>query len=168
LFFTSAQSAQALWGDPDHKRRFSVLSRFLVCGIIVGLLVWVSTWAEANKPASHASVQRLEQAAGIQIKSLRLSAAGNLIDLRYKVTDPEKATTFFEEKRNQPYLIDLATGVRLSIPETKIGALRTSPKNMVADKVNFMMFANPGAFLKRGSKVTVVIGVFKAENLIVE
>jgi len=145
--------------------------RIWMCGIIVGVFILGNAWAAAEKtaePAAQANVQTMEQAAGIKIKSLHLSAAGNLIDFRYKVTDPEKATSFFRDKKNQPYLIDSATGALFSVPNTKIGALRTSPKNLVADKVNFMMFANPGAFLKRGSKVTLVIGALKAENLTVE
>lgn len=57
----------------------------------------------------------------------------------------------------------------LSIPEVaKIGSMRSSAKNLVADKVYFMMFANPAMLLKKGGKVTVVIGNFKVENLSVE
>ncbi|HMK49551.1 MAG TPA: hypothetical protein VK435_05825, partial [Thermodesulfovibrionales bacterium] len=105
---------------------------------------------------------------GIKVKSLRLSASGNLLDLRYQVTNTEKASALFSEKDVKPCLIDQATGAVLSIPDmAKIGALRSSPKNLLAGKTYFMMFANPG-LVKQGSKTTVVIGDFKAENLTVE
>ena len=44
-------------------------------------------------------------------------------------------------------------------------AIGTKPK---ADKVYEIMFANNVGVIKRGSEVTVVIGEFRAENLVVE
>ena len=126
--------------------------------------------AQGNRPPeqSQAGMKSMEETWGIRVKSLRLSAGGNLVDLRYQVTNVEKASGLLNNKDVKPYIIDRTTGAVLSIPDVaKVGALRSSPKDLLVGKIYFMMFANPG-LVKRESKATVVIGDFKAENLTVE
>jgi hypothetical protein len=113
------------------------------------------------------SISPLEAEWGVKILQIRLSAEGLMLDFRYRVLDAEKAAPLFDRK-HKAYLIDQATGAKFLVPESpKVGALRTTrpPKE---DKNYFIIFANPGRFLKQGSKVTVVIGDFRAENLTVE
>ena len=104
---------------------------------------------------------------GVEIIALRLSAGGYMLDFRYRVIDAEKAAPLFDRKI-KPHLIDEATGAKFAVPEPpKVGALRTT-RPPQADRNYFIMFANPGRYIKKGNKVTVVIGEFKAENLVVE
>ena len=111
----------------------------------------------------------IEEQWGVKIESLRISAAGNLLDFRYRIIDPEKATHLVD-RRNKAYMIDQASGKVLSVPTTaKVGPLRQTvryglPKK---DRIYFILFGNPHV-MKSGDKVTVVIGDFKAENLIIE
>lgn len=120
--------------------------------------------AEAPAPEREAGI---EERWGIRIIALRLSAGGNMLDFRYRLTDPEKARPLFD-RRIKPYLIDDMSGARLLVPNApKLGAMRQTPRNPVAGKDYFVLFANPG-IVKAGSKVTVVIGDFRAENLTVE
>jgi len=110
----------------------------------------------------------LEQRWGIQVLSTMLSAAGYMIDFRYRVTDPEKAS-FLANRRLTPYLIDQASGAKLFVPSPpKVGVLGQIGVDPVANRIHFILFANPGRFIKPGDKVTAVIGDFKAENCIVE
>lgn len=103
---------------------------------------------------------------GIRIESVRLSAAGYMIDFRYRVLNQEKAAPLFERK-TKPFLIDQQSGKKFVVPSPpKVGPLRTSEPPQ-ADRTYFILFANPGKYVKQGNKVTVVIGDFKAENLIV-
>ena len=103
---------------------------------------------------------------GIEISSIRMTANDHMIDFRYKVLDAEKAASLFE-RETKPYLIDQASGKVLAVPNTaKIGPLRNSNKPKEG-KIYWMFFGNSGV-VKAGNKVTVVIGEFKAENLIVE
>lgn len=105
---------------------------------------------------------------GIEVESLRLSAAGRLIDFRYKVLDPAKAATLGDPKA-KPYLVDRTTGAKLTVPNTpKAGPLRQSAEILSAGKVYFTLFANTGKAVRKGSKVTIVIGEFKAANLVVQ
>ena len=105
---------------------------------------------------------------GIEITSLRTSAHGHMIDFRYRVLDPAKAGTLADVRYN-PILIDQATGIQMKVPNTpKLGPLRQSAKRLQAGKIYFMLFANSGLLVKPGSRVTIEIGDFKAENLTVE
>ncbi len=116
---------------------------------------------------SKAPENTMEAKWGIQIRGIRLTAAGHMLDFRFRVDDPDKAAPLFE-RRTKPYLISQSSGDRLEVPRPpKVGPLRSSNPPM-AGRVYWMFFGNPGKRVKAGDKVTVVIGEFKAENLTVE
>ena len=106
---------------------------------------------------------------GIRTEGLRLSAAGYMLDFRYRVIDPAKAAPLLDRKV-RPYLLDEASGAQLGVPDTaKLGQLRTTGRNkVVRDQDYFILFANPGRFVKAGSKMTMVMGDLRLENLTVE
>jgi len=111
-----------------------------------------------------------EQQLGICIEGLRLSAAGNMLDFRYRVSDPEKASPLFDRKV-RPYLLDEISGAAFGVPETpKLGQLRTTRRNndSQTDRDYHMLFANPGHLLQSGQKVSLVIGDVKLENIVVQ
>jgi len=109
----------------------------------------------------------IEREWGVRPLHLRLTAEGRMVDFRYRVINVEKAAPLFNSK-NKAFLIDEATGAKFLVPESpKVGALRTT-RPPRADRNYFIIFVNPGSYVKKGAKVTVVIGDFKAEHLIVE
>ena len=109
----------------------------------------------------------LKERWGVEIVSLRRTAHGHMLDFRYRVLDPEKATALFERK-TKPTLIHQPTGKVLAVPKTaKVGPLRSSdtPKE---GRIYWTFFGNAGGLVKTGDKVTVAIGDFRAPNLVVE
>jgi hypothetical protein len=105
---------------------------------------------------------------GIHPLGILLTAAGTMLEFRYIVADSEKSLPVFD-RRKKTYLVDQANGSNLGVSfNTKIGPMRSSSRNPVAGKEYFIMFVNPGRQVKRGSKVTIVIGDSKIENLTVE
>jgi hypothetical protein len=123
---------------------------------------------ESVKPAESNIAESLRQKWGIEIASVRVSAAGHMIDFRYKVLDPDKAAPMVK-REYKPYLIDQASKAKLLVPTTpKIGALRQTSVKLIPGRVYGVMFANPAKVVKAGSKVTVVIGDCRLENLTVE
>lgn len=93
--------------------------------------------------------------------------SGEMIRFSYRVLDPAKAAQL-NDKHNQPALIDEKAGVKLSVPTLeKVGALRqsTSPE---AGKVYWMVFSNKERYVKSGNRISVVIGKFRVDNLLVE
>jgi hypothetical protein len=125
---------------------------------------------QEEAPAAEQQVKmNIEEQWGVKIESLRTSAAGNLLDFRFRIIDPEKAS-YLVDRRNKAYMIDQASGKVLSVPTTaKVGPMRQTvryglPKK---DRIYFILFGNPH-LIKPGDKATVVIGDFKAENIVVE
>ena len=109
----------------------------------------------------------LKEKWGVEITSLRRTAHGHMLDFRYRVLNAEKAAALFVRK-TKPSLIHQASGKALAVPNTaKLGPLRNSniPK---AGRIYWMFFGNAGDLVKAGDKVTLVIGDFRAEDLVVE
>jgi hypothetical protein len=110
--------------------------------------------------------QQLKDRWGIELTALHMTAAGHMIDFRYRVLDKDKAAPLFK-RQTKPYLIHQASGKVLAVPNTaKIGSLRNSniPQQ---GRIYWMFFGNNGT-VKNGDKVSVVIGDFRADGLVVE
>ena len=103
---------------------------------------------------------------GIEILYVRQTAAGYMLEFRYKVVDAEKAKPLFE-RRTKPLLTHAETGAKLVVPTpAKTGALRNS--NPPLDGHTYwMFFANPGQLVQPGEHVNIEIGDFLAEKLVV-
>ena len=142
----------------------------LILATLVSLLplAGCSTGSESTKPAQAAPPPRLEDRWGVQIASIRVSAAGRMVDFRYRVIDPEKAVVL-GDRRVKPVLIDQTSGRKLGVPVApKIGSLRQTSEKLIAGRIYFVLFSNSEQLIKPGSKVTVVMGDFRAEDLKVE
>ena len=104
---------------------------------------------------------------GVGELRVKVAESGELIRFNYRVVDPEKAKAL-NDKKAEPVLFDAQARVKLVVPQLeKVGSLRQSstPK---AGMVYWMAFSNPTLAVKRGHRVDVVIGSFRANNLIVE
>ena len=108
-----------------------------------------------------------EGAWGVGELRVKSAESGELIRFNYRVLDPNRATAL-NDRRVEPELFDAQAGVRLSVPQMeKVGKLRqeNTPK---AGMTYWMAFSNPTLAVKRGHRVDVVIGLFRATNLVVE
>lgn len=139
-----------------------------VCALLIaGLLAGCAASPDSRMSAASDPNDELESIWGVRVESIRLSAAGHLVDFRYRVVDPQKAATLMK-RGGEAFLLDEATGTRLPVPVTKVGQLRGTGTLPQADRVYTVMFNTGGGLIAQGSKVSVVIGDFKAEHLIVE
>src|SRR5690348_10644261 len=122
--------------------------------------------AQANRLSQRAQLY-YQGVWGIGELRVKTAESGQLIRFNYRVLDPGKATAL-NDKKLSPQLYDAQAGVKLVGPQMdKIGALRQSstPK---AGMTYWMAFSNPTLAVKRGHRVDVVIGSFRANNLVVE
>jgi len=104
---------------------------------------------------------------GVGELRVKTAESGELIRFNYRVLDPEKAAAL-NDKKAEPELFDAQAGVKLVVPQMeKVGKLRQSstPK---AGMTYWMAFSNPTRAVKPGHRVDVVIGSFRANNLVVE
>lgn len=104
---------------------------------------------------------------GVDGLKVKLAESGQLVRFSWTVLDPGRARTL-HDKRLEPTLVDPQAGVSLVVPTMeKVGQLRqsTSP---VEGKSYWMAFSNKGRHVKRGDRVNVVIGGFRADGLVVD
>ena len=104
---------------------------------------------------------------GVELVDVRPVSSGYMLRFDYRVVDPTKAEVLSDRKA-KPYLIDEATGTALAVPAMEnIGELRQVAP-LQTNRIYFMIFGNPGKLVKRGSRVTIVAGNFRAEGFVVE
>lgn len=104
---------------------------------------------------------------GVEILFVREASAGYMLEFRYKVLDAKKAAPLFV-RATKPVLIDAGTGASLQVPTPPTtGALRNS-NEPVEGKTYWMFFANPGNRVKQGQRVSIEIGEFRVDDIIVE
>jgi hypothetical protein len=104
---------------------------------------------------------------GVDSLSVKTVESGEMIRFSYRVVNAEKAK-MLNDKKFEPALIDPAARVSLVIPQLeKVGKLRQS-STPIEGRQYWMAFSNKGRRVKRGDRVTVVIGQFRAEGLVVD
>jgi hypothetical protein len=126
--------------------------------------------AGSTRAAESQEAPGAEERFGIESLGVRLSAAGTMLDLRLRVRSREKAAPLFVRKAAS-YLVAEETGAVLRVARSpKIGALRATVRTaeMVKQgRVYATLFANPGRLVKAGDTVTVVLGDYRAEHVVV-
>jgi len=147
------------------SERQNNLSRFILFLIFVMLII--SGACTRNEAPKEAGLSAAEQKYGIKILSLMPTAAGHMLDLRYRVIDPEKAVEILN-KDKRAFVVDKDSGKTLPVPQTRLGPLRQSTLKPEPDRIYFMLFSNRGGYVKEGSNVKLVIGDFVMEEIIVQ
>jgi hypothetical protein len=104
---------------------------------------------------------------GIDSLTVKLAESGELIRFSWRVLDPERAKVL-NDKKAEPSLVDPQARVSLVVPQMeKIGQLRqVQPPE--AGRSYWMAFSNKGLVVKRGDRVNVIVGPFRAEGLVVD
>ena len=162
---------------------------FLLAGLLAGSITVASAFSQATQnnegavnPASQSGTARSRYQPsrfskhatqyyglvwGVDSLAVKSTESGEVIRFTYRVLDAEKAKTL-NDKKNEPALIDPRAGVKLIVPSLeKVGQLRQSA-SPEAGKSYWMAFSNKGRLVKRGDRVDVVIGKFRAEGLVVD
>jgi hypothetical protein len=162
------------------RSKAMLLAGILACSIVVSPAPAQSAAAAAvpsttATPRSRYQPERFSRRAdlryglvwGVDSLSVKWTESGEVIRFAYRVLDANKAKTL-NDKKFEPSLIDPQAGVKLVVPSLeKIGQLRQS-STPVAGKAYWMAFSNKGRRVKRGDRVNVVIGNFRAEGLVVD
>lgn len=149
----------------------------LVVATCLTLLAWYY-WMHStvNPPAQSpyhsvsmpASARYYYQTAwGIDNLVLRVAASGNLVRFSYRVTNVQRANEL-GNKRAEPMLIDQKRKVALQIPVMEQVGPLWQTVGLENGKEYWMTFSNKGSPVRPGDRVSVVIGNFHADGLLVE
>ena len=124
-------------------------------------------YAEVN--LTPAQVQELRDDWGIEVLGIRLASGDYMMDFRFRVLDVDKAMVLFDHQV-KPHLIVDRNNIKLPVPmAAKVGAFRPTNrgKNITSGKNYYMVFGNPDRHVKAGETVTIVVGDFRVEHLLV-
>lgn len=164
-------------GEIKRRRAFNV-AQVILGGLLAATVVLVAvtvtspavptSLSPARGAAAEGDEERIARVWGIRPLGVRLTAAGYMLDFRYRVLEPQKAAPILD-RTIKPHLIIEDGGDRLQVPVSyKVGPMRASAKFAKADRNYFMFFANPGQRVQAGDRVTIVVGDFRLEHLTVE
>jgi hypothetical protein len=125
--------------------------------------------ASLLSPSSlQASDDKFQEVFGIAPESLRLSAAGYFLDFRFCVQDPVKASLIIR-RDSKPFLVERATGTTFISPDApKVGGLRQTSAELQAGRTYFILFGNPGGYLKPGALVDIHFDGAVMTNVVVD
>lgn len=104
---------------------------------------------------------------GVDSFVVKYAESGEAIRFSYRVLDADKAKVL-NDRKAEPALIAPRAGVKLVIPSLEnIGLLRqTAPPE--TGKSYWMVFSNKGRLVKPGDRVSVTIGTFRVDGLVVQ
>ena len=112
--------------------------------------------------------QQLIEDWGIELVAMRSTAAGHMVDFRFRVVDAEKAAPLLKQQTKR-YLVHQSSGKVLGVQNTaKVGLLSTSTNNPQNGRTYWTFFGNHHKLVQKGDRVTVAIGDFRAIDIEVE
>jgi len=127
--------------------------------VAAGSAVAVRSFAGHGPPRQDAgAASAFQEATGLRVTLVAVTAGGGLIDFRYQAIDPEKAAVVHV---STPFLIDEGTGE--VIDGLFMGHSHGGP--VKAGYTYPLLFVNDGGAIERGDTVTVVIGRARLEHV---
>jgi len=149
---------------PTRQLR-SPLPRFtwLVIALLILGVVGGGLWAASRSlslPGQPATEAAIADKWGIRITHIAVLADGGLIDFRFQVLDPDKASGLFE-LATRPIMIVEQTGQR-------VDGLYHPPHghDIVAGQSQYFIYNNAHGAIKSGSSVSVLLGDLRLEHII--
>lgn len=104
-----------------------------------------------------------ERRSGVRIVRVAVSGGGGLVDLRYRVVDPQAAAAI-HDTATPPRLVDERTDVL--VDELFMGHMHHG--QFKAAQTYYLIFDNPGNLVRRGSRVTVQLGAARVAHVPVQ
>jgi hypothetical protein len=124
-----------------------------------------SAYRPVNVPKRAEAYYELNR--GVDNLRVRRTASGNLLRFSFRVVKPEIAQVL-GDKNAIPYLIGQRTHALLEIPVMdKIGQLRQTGQ-LEAGQEYWMVFSNKGNVIKAGDRVSILVGTYRIDGLVVE
>jgi hypothetical protein len=114
-------------------------------------------------PASNRNIQamtaaELESEYGLRVRLIGVTAAGGMVDVRFKVLDPLKAEKILRNPEMLPRLIAGKTVLQTTPPDLDSLVLEK-------DGIVFMLFPNSGGAVRPGAPVTIAFGDLHLEAI---
>jgi hypothetical protein len=148
--------------DNPRRNKYLIPVMLLVVVILIGFLAYSAQQKPEAVVIPTISQSVLEEKYGLQVNLVAVTAAGGLVDVRFKFVDGEKVKALLQEPENFPTLQVAGSPVPLSAPEEGRPA-----EIQYEDSANlFLMYPNMGNIVKPGTPVTIVFGDIQVEPVV--
>lgn len=144
---------------------------------LIGILTMVIVLT--SKPAAPApgtdthtmpTSNEIEGRFGVRFTQVGITADGGMVDLRYRVLDPDKAMAIMNmamsgggDNPEAPWLI--VEGGGTEIKNSEVMSMKQLPE---PNSIQFVLFANPRGVLESGMFVTIVVGDLRLAHVPVQ
>lgn len=161
---------------PSQSRTW-LIRMVLPMAALIGIMTLVIVFA--SKPAAPApgtdthtmpSSNEIESRFGVRFTQVGITADGGMVDLRYRVLDPDKAMAVMDmamsggsSNPDAPWLIVEGDGTE--IKNSEVMSMKQLPE---PNSVQFVLFANPRGVLESGMFVTIVVGDLRLAHVPVQ
>jgi hypothetical protein len=102
----------------------------------------------------------IEERWGVRFTQIGVTADGGLIDVRYQVLDPDKATVLTRDEDHLPVLVDEGSGKVIN------SAALMPNHNVQAGRTYFVLYRNTDGAIAPGNQVSIVLGGQRLEHLV--
>ena len=109
---------------------------------------------------THLTAAELEQQYGVRIRLIGVTAAGGLIDFRYKIVDLAKARTLLEDHEQMPLLAVPGTNTVLRMPESMM-----EHSDLAEGQLFYAHYPNAGGAIRPGTPVSVIFGDLQVDAI---
>ena len=153
--------------DTDPVERRPRHRRLVGIGLVAILLLaggarawWPEQKADVRAGTTLVTAEGMAARYGINVNLIGVTAAGGLIEFRYQVVDPDKASRMIHDVKLRPIVVAEDTGATMVISRPHHAA------DLQLGGTYFFLFANAHNSIHDGSLVTLVMGDARLEHIV--
>ena len=139
-----------------------VVVLLLVVGLALGVKAVRANAGDVRSGTVAVSAQEFAAHTGITVTLLGVTAGGGMIEFRYQVVDPDKASQLLHDEDKTPILVAEGSGATVGM----VSRPHAHKAELQLGGTYFFMMANAKNALRDGTKVTVIIGDVRLEHLV--
>lgn len=147
---------------PRRWRVWAVILVVLSVAIALAVRAAVNTAADVRSGTELVDAQQFAAYTGVNLTLLGVTAEGGMIEFRYQVVDPDKASLLMHQDDRRPILVAEDSGVTLAM----LSRPHHHKADLKAGGTYFFMMANTRNAIHDGTKVTVIVGGVRLEHVV--
>lgn len=150
--------------DRAHPRRSRSWVAIVLALAVTGFLVvrsMLPSTADVRSGTEAVNAQEFAARTGITVSLLGVTAGGGMIEFRYQVVDPDKASRLVHDDAVRPILVVEDTGATLVMSSRPHG----HKAELKLGGTYFFLLANANNAVRKGSRVTIVVGDVRLEHV---
>ena len=153
------------FSDSPRLNRYLIPAMILVVVILVGFLVYRAQQKPDTALVSSGMISLsqsdLEEQYGLRVNLVAVTAAGGLVDVRFKFVDGEKVKVLLQDPANFPTLQVPGSQMALTAPDEG----RPAEITFEDDANLFLMYPNAAGAIQPGTPVVIRFGSTQVEAI---